>query len=111
MLGRIVRLHLRGSRGQALFGRSLLQTEFKRFSKELHQVSGDLDRPGQIWSDLVTRGISASKLKNSKLWWNGPHWLQQPGSHWPVCETNAAVPGECLIEARKELLTQVTLFV
>ena len=53
-------------------------------------------------ADLVTRGISASYLKNSKLWWNGPHWLQKPGSHWPMCEINAAVPDECLIEARKE---------
>ena len=53
-------------------------------------------------ADLVTRGISASNLKNSKLWWNGPHWLQKPGSHWPMCEINAAVPDECLIEARKE---------
>src|SRR6185503_3988674 len=30
-------------------------------------------------ADLLTRGISASDLKSSKLWWNGPEWLSSPG--------------------------------
>jgi len=53
-------------------------------------------------ADLVTREIPASKLRDCKLWWKGPHWLQQPRSHWPVNEVLKAVPEECLIEARNE---------
>ena len=53
-------------------------------------------------ADLVTRGIPASKLGGSKLWWKGPHWLQQPRSHWPVSEVLKAIPEECLTEARNE---------
>ena len=53
-------------------------------------------------ADLVTRGIPASKLRDNKLWWKGPHWLQQPPSHWSVSEVLKAVPEECLIEARNE---------
>ena len=60
-------------------------------------------RPGsQNPADLVTRGIPASELRNNKLWWKGPHWLQQPPSHWPVSEVLKAVPEECLIEGRNE---------
>ena len=32
-------------------------------------------------ADLVTRVIPASKLRYCKLWWKGPHWLQQPRCH------------------------------
>ena len=53
-------------------------------------------------ADLVTRGISAEQLKESSLWWNGPHWLQQPNSRWPDCEVQRSLPKECLIEERKE---------
>ncbi|XP_070571206.1 uncharacterized protein [Ptychodera flava] len=35
-------------------------------------------------ADLLTRGISATELKNSRLWWNGPTWLGQ--GDWPICE-------------------------
>ncbi|XP_015120964.1 uncharacterized protein LOC107043826 [Diachasma alloeum] len=27
-------------------------------------------------ADLISRGVSPEDLKESKLWWNGPHWLQ-----------------------------------
>ena len=50
----------------------------------------------------MTRGIPASKLRDCKLWWKGPNWLQQPRSHWPVSEVLKAVPEECLIEARNK---------
>ena len=59
--------------------------------------------PGsQTPAALVTRGISAEQLKESSLWWNGPHWLQQPNSRWPDCEVQRSLPKECLIEERKE---------
>ena len=41
-------------------------------------------------ADLVTRGISAAQLKESTLWWNGPHWLRQPTSYWPEREVQNA---------------------
>lgn len=53
-------------------------------------------------ADLVTWGISAVQLRESSLWWNGPHWLQQPSSHWPKCEVQSSFPDECLVEERKE---------
>ncbi|XP_070537448.1 uncharacterized protein [Ptychodera flava] len=35
-------------------------------------------------ADLLTRGITASELKNSDLWWKGPHWLSD--GDWPICD-------------------------
>ncbi|XP_070541625.1 uncharacterized protein [Ptychodera flava] len=34
-------------------------------------------------ADLLTRGITASELRNSDLWWKGPHWLSE--GDWPIC--------------------------
>ncbi|VBB35249.1 unnamed protein product [Acanthocheilonema viteae] len=34
-------------------------------------------------ADMVTRGISPTKLRYSKLWWNGPYWLDKDPSQWP----------------------------
>ncbi|XP_070550386.1 uncharacterized protein [Ptychodera flava] len=35
-------------------------------------------------ADLLTRGITASELRNSDLWWKGPHWLSD--GDWPICD-------------------------
>ncbi|XP_077997422.1 uncharacterized protein LOC144450651 [Glandiceps talaboti] len=35
-------------------------------------------------ADLLTRGITTTELKQSKLWWDGPTWLSQ--GDWPICE-------------------------
>ena len=51
---------------------------------------------------MVRRGNTASILRDCKLGWKGPHWLQQPSRHWPVSELLKAVSEECLIEARYE---------
>ena len=53
-------------------------------------------------ADFLTRGISASQLKENELWWNGPQWLKQSCRHSPVCETLEREDPECLVEARKE---------
>ncbi|EGT56834.1 hypothetical protein CAEBREN_32851 [Caenorhabditis brenneri] len=34
-------------------------------------------------ADLATRGMSASKLKDSSLWFSGPKFLMEPPSMWP----------------------------
>ena len=34
-------------------------------------------------ADIPTRGMDVSEISQSKLWWNGPAWLQQPQNLWP----------------------------
>lgn len=34
-------------------------------------------------ADILSRGMSAKALKESKLWFSGPPWLQQSPRHWP----------------------------
>ena len=34
-------------------------------------------------ADLGSRGVSASTLLGSRLWWEGPHWLSMGREHWP----------------------------
>ena len=34
-------------------------------------------------ADLGSRGVSATLLKNSRLWWEGPTWLCEDESKWP----------------------------
>ena len=37
-------------------------------------------------ADIGTRGMIASKLNESQLWWNGPSWLVKEESFWPKQE-------------------------
>ena len=34
-------------------------------------------------ADIASRGVSASVLKASSMWWEGPHWLSLGRGHWP----------------------------
>ena len=34
-------------------------------------------------ADLGSRGVTASHLKDSKLWWEGPEWLKKEEDQWP----------------------------
>ncbi|XP_071042396.1 uncharacterized protein [Parasteatoda tepidariorum] len=34
-------------------------------------------------ADLISRGASMRILKNSDIWWKGPHWLSLPTEMWP----------------------------
>ena len=47
-------------------------------SDEWGHVSG-VDNP----ADLGSRGVTTSQLRDSKLWWEGPHWLREGKAHWP----------------------------
>ncbi|XP_064470007.1 uncharacterized protein LOC135384748 [Ornithodoros turicata] len=40
-------------------------------------------------ADLLTRGITSQHLISSKLWWQGPSWLQQAPEAWPAHENTA----------------------
>lgn len=50
-------------------------------------ISG-IDNP----ADMLTRGATTEELINSKLWWNGPHWLKFPKSQWEVKTVNIKIP-------------------
>jgi len=55
-------------------------TEILRLSKkeEWGHVGGK-ENP----ADLGSRGVTASHLKNSDLWWKGPQWLSEGKHYWP----------------------------
>ncbi|XP_064469707.1 uncharacterized protein LOC135384434 [Ornithodoros turicata] len=35
-------------------------------------------------ADLLTRGITAQRLVETQLWWNGPQWLNNDPAEWPL---------------------------
>ena len=39
-------------------------------------------------TDLVTRGLKVSELANSEKWWNGPEFLGNDESEWPINRVN-----------------------
>ena len=39
-------------------------------------------------SDIASRGIIATELKESKLWWHGPERLKQEKEKWPTWDVN-----------------------
>lgn len=43
-------------------------------------------------ADLVSRGVPPYMLKNSKFWFNGPEYLQQPQENWPNDENPTLLP-------------------
>ena len=53
-------------------------------------------------ADIGSRGVFASKLRDSKLWWRGPSWLSQPVSSWPKSEVrHQSLTKECITEQKK----------
>ena len=50
-------------------------------------------------ADMGSRGVFASKVGNSKLWWRGPSWLSEPVSSWPKSEVcHQSLSEECITE-------------
>lgn len=41
-------------------------------------------------ADLATRGTTVAQLADSKIRWNGPHWLKGPETEWPKHQKNDA---------------------
>lgn len=59
-------------------------------------------------ADLITRGVKPQKLKNNRMWWNGPDWLQQVSNLPQELETTISVIEEksvCLVQVQEELIT------
>ncbi len=80
--------------------KELSQLAKDRFVANRIQVIQDL-LPSTKWrhvpttdnpADLASRGVKASDLITSTLWWSGPPWLSQPSIRWPL--TKLARPKE-----------------
>ncbi|GBN94576.1 hypothetical protein AVEN_251192-1, partial [Araneus ventricosus] len=54
-------------------------------------------------ADLLSRGIPASNLAKSSLWWHGPPWLSKPSEFWPCKIVIESPMGN--LELRKEFQT------
>ena len=65
-------------------------------------VSG-LENP----ADLGSRGVTASQLCDSRLWWEGPQWLRGSPSSWPS-DTLEGEPIEVKTERKKEVVLVTT---
>lgn len=79
--GQIPVLFLHGSITERVWVECLWLTMWRRLRAE-----------GGVWSwvptdenpaDLPTQGTTIAQLSGSKIWWNGPHWLQGPETEWP----------------------------
>ena len=58
-------------------------------------------------ADLGSRGVLASQLKGSQLWWCGPAWLTKQPEDWPVTTESFRIP-ESLIEEKKTVTAMLT---
>ncbi|XP_065068275.1 uncharacterized protein LOC135693670 [Rhopilema esculentum] len=58
-------------------------------------------------ADIGSRGTKVSQLMNSKLWWEGPHWLKERRENWPSQEEIAPNSEEVNCE-RKKVTVMVT---
>eukprot|EP00794_Sanderia_malayensis_P003853 gene3853-biopygen3282 len=58
-------------------------------------------------SDMGTRGVTASRLQHSPLWWEGPTFLKREKEHWPKQPANFQPDEEANTEERSPTLTVV----
>ena len=65
-----------------------------------HHVPTDLNP-----SDIGTRGMAADKLKNSKLWWEGPEFIKDQREKWPIQPEHYAPCEEAKCEERNPVVT------
>lgn len=52
-------------------------------------------------ADLLTRGITGSRLVSSDLWWSGPKWLTEHENEWPDLRSSNEAETDLLKEERK----------
>eukprot|EP00794_Sanderia_malayensis_P005098 gene5098-biopygen4159 len=56
---------------------------------------------------MGTRGVTASRLQHSPLWWEGPTFLKREKEHWPKQPANFQPDEEANTEERSPTLTVV----
>ncbi|XP_071651699.1 uncharacterized protein [Temnothorax longispinosus] len=65
---------------------------------EIHQLTSQEQwrhvRSEDNPADVISRGIRPNQLKDLRLWWHGPQWLQHPEDHinLPTPKPNGEVP-------------------
>ena len=59
-------------------------------------------------ADIGSRGVNASQLKSSKLWWEGPSWLKGCKQDWPrFNETDRSERVSVDVERKKETVLSI----
>jgi len=53
-------------------------------------------------ADVLSRGCSPKQLREHKLWWEGPQWLQVDESLWPNAREKAPLPPEDMPDLKGE---------
>ena len=87
--------------GWTLMG-STVQGKKQRTPEPTNLIVEDVpDNP----SDLGTRGATASKLQNCKLWWEGPHFLKGKKKDWPMQPDDLKPSEEAEAEEKAPIMT------
>lgn len=60
-------------------------------------------------ADLLTRGLKVSTLANCDLWWQGPHFLDEPEDKWPVASQDKVKSVDNEVKNRKVGRSEKTL--
>ena len=72
-------------------------------------------------TDLPSRGLSVSQLRESQLWWKGLSWLQELEKDWPKdlrskspneaaqLERKSKAIGSCVVQTRKPFIDYTRL--
>ncbi|UYV67972.1 hypothetical protein LAZ67_5002671 [Cordylochernes scorpioides] len=93
-----------------------IKSEYKRWKTFVANRVSDIQRktPSHSWfhvpgsenpADLATRGQTPAQLIDNQLWWQGPHWLQDPSveSYVDLHPSDELSP-ETLIEDKSTIL-------
>ena len=60
---------------------------------------------GENPADLGSRGVTATTIKNSRLWWQGPEWLSRMPDEWPSVNVEPTPESQVEIKASRRVNT------
>ena len=60
---------------------------------------------GENPADLGSRGVTATTIKNSRLWWQGPEWLSRMPDEWPSMNVEPTPESKVEIKASRRVNT------
>ena len=93
-LGSIQQLYCNGSINFHELGQRLSQIEFRKFRTFSQGTSGTSEPSENNPADLSSRGADVRDLLQSKLWWNGPDFLNFSEAEWPLQPQVSSTPPE-----------------